>query len=62
MKAMSSGRGRVTAMPEKKHESNQIDKFRDLARELECDEDEARFDERLKKIATAPRAPKTPRT
>jgi hypothetical protein len=31
----------------------QLDKFRDLARELECDEDEAAFDERLKKMAKA---------
>lgn len=31
----------------------QSDKFRDLARELECDEDETAFDERLRKIATA---------
>jgi hypothetical protein len=35
----------------------QINKFRDLARELECDEDEPAFDERLKKLAKA-RAPK----
>jgi len=34
----------------------QIDKFRDLARELECDEDEAAFDERLKQIAPTPKA------
>ena len=34
----------------------QIDKFRDAARELETDDDEARFDERLKKLAKA--APK----
>jgi hypothetical protein len=34
----------------------QADKFRDLARELECDEDEDAFDERLKKLATAPKA------
>lgn len=31
----------------------QIDKFRDLARQLETDDDEARFDERLKKLAKA---------
>lgn len=30
-----------------------IDKFRDLARKLETDDDEAHFDERLKKLATA---------
>ena len=43
-------------MPEKP--KPQIDKFRDLARELETDDDEARFDERLKRLATAPREPK----
>ena len=35
----------------------QLDKFKDLARELECDDDEAPFDERLKKLATAPVEP-----
>ena len=29
----------------------QIDKFRDLARELECDEGEEAFDEALRRIA-----------
>jgi hypothetical protein len=29
---------------------SQIDKFIDAARELECDEDEARFDERVRKL------------
>ncbi len=29
----------------------QSDKFKDLARELECDEDEGKWDERLKKVA-----------
>lgn len=32
----------------------QADKFRDLARELECDEDEARFEETVRKVAKAP--------
>lgn len=32
-------------------ESTQSDKFKALARELEADEDEARWDERLKKVA-----------
>jgi hypothetical protein len=32
----------------------QIDKFKDLARELETDESEDRFDERLRKIAKSP--------
>jgi len=31
----------------------QIDKFRDAARKLETDGEEARFDERLKKLAKA---------
>lgn len=29
----------------------QSDKFKEAARELECDEDEARWEERLKKLA-----------
>lgn len=33
----------------------QPDKFRDLARELEADEDEAAFEAKLKKVARAPR-------
>lgn len=33
----------------------QADKFRDLARELECDEDEAAFEDRVRKVATAPK-------
>ena len=37
----------------------QADKFRDLARELECDEDEDAFKAAVRKIAKAPRAPKT---
>lgn len=31
----------------------QLDKFKEAARELEADEDEARWDERLKKVAKA---------
>ncbi len=30
---------------------SQADKFRDLARELECDEDEKAFEEKVKRIA-----------
>lgn len=33
----------------------QPDKFRDLARELECDEDEAVFEARLRKVVTPPK-------
>lgn len=28
----------------------QLDKFKEAARELECDDDERRFDERMKKL------------
>ena len=42
-------------MPEPK--KSQTDKFKDAAREAECDEDEARWDERLKKVAKAKPAP-----
>lgn len=31
-------------------ESSQIDKFKEAARDLECDDDEERFDERVKKL------------
>lgn len=41
-------------------EPTQSDKFKELARELECDEDEAHWEERLRKVATKPaRTPKT---
>ena len=36
---------------------SQAERFKQLARELECDEDEARWDERLKRIAKAKAAP-----
>lgn len=29
---------------------SQLDKFKQAARELECDEDESRFDERVRKL------------
>lgn len=32
-------------------ETPQIDKFKDAARELECDDDEQRFRERLERLA-----------
>ena len=35
----------------------QLDKFRDLARELEADEDPARFEETVRKIAPKDRKP-----
>ena len=38
----------------------QLDKFRDLARELECDEDEAKFEETVKRVAKPQPAPQPP--
>lgn len=38
-------------MAETKSEPGQIDKFRDLARELEADESEEHFEETVRKIA-----------
>lgn len=35
----------------RKDGKSQLDKFKHAAREHECDEDEARWDERLKKVA-----------
>lgn len=35
-------------------EKSQVDKFREAARQLETDDDEKRFDERLGKVAKAP--------
>lgn len=35
----------------------QIRAFQDAARELECDDDSERFDERVRKLATAPKRP-----
>ena len=36
-----------------KAEKSQLDKFRDAARDLECDDDEQRFKDRLGKLAKA---------
>lgn len=35
-----------------------MDRFRDLARDLECEDDEEAFREKFKKVATARRPPK----
>ena len=48
----------MATKPEPPEPDSQIQKFRALAREIECDDDEAAFDERLRKIATAPKASK----
>lgn len=42
--------------------ADQSDKFKQLARELECDEDEARWDERLKKVAAQKPEPDKPKS
>jgi len=39
-------------------DETQIDRFKALARELGCDEDEAVFDAAVKKVAEAPHQPK----
>lgn len=38
--------------------SDQAQKFKELARELECDEDEAAFEEKVRRVATAPKPEK----
>ena len=41
-------------MTESTPPKSQLDKFKEAARELECDDDEKRFKERLGKLAKAP--------
>jgi len=47
----------MTDVPEKSQP--QADKFRDLARQLECDDDEEAFKAKLRQIAKVPRGEKT---
>lgn len=44
--------------PPKSQNSSPAPTFEELARQLECDDDEARFDANLKKLAKAPPKPK----
>lgn len=45
---------------DKKDQASQIDRFRDLARELGCDESEERFNAALKNVGqTTPSSPPT---
>lgn len=37
-----------------KPQPGQLSKFRDMARELECDEDEAAFEAKVRTVANAP--------
>jgi hypothetical protein len=46
--------------PKPEEREDQLRAFQQAARDLECDDDAERFDERLKKLATAPREPKPP--
>lgn len=48
--------------PPKRHESTQIEKFKQAAREVETDDREEAFDAKLKKIATASPGQGTPTT
>lgn len=41
-------------------DKSQLDKFKEAARELEADEDEARWEARLKKVAKYKPAPEKP--
>lgn len=50
MRKTKTDRGSLGGMSEPP--KPQLDKFRDLARQLETDEDPAHFEETLKKIAT----------
>ena len=40
----------IRKVPDLPDQPTQLDKFKEAARELETDDDEARFDERLRKI------------
>lgn len=41
-------------------DKSQSDKFKEAARELECDEDEKAWEDRLRKVASQKPAPETP--
>lgn len=44
----------------KPQDNEQLEKFKQAAREIEADEDEARWDERLKKVVKAKPKPEKP--
>jgi hypothetical protein len=48
----------MTQRSKKPLAETQVNKFREQAKALGCDEDEAAFEERLRKIAKAPVKPK----
>ena len=41
-------------------EQTQLDKFKEAARDLECDDDEKRFNDRMKKLLKRKPAPEKP--
>ena len=47
-------------MPKPRESASQVDRFKQAARELEADESEKRFDERLAKIARQKPSPEKP--
>ena len=47
-------------MGDRSIEPSQLDKFKEAARQLECDDDEARFDERVRKLVKHKRVPEQP--
>lgn len=47
---VSKCRIRLEIMPDSNHYKAQLDKFKEAARQLETSDDEARFDERVKKL------------
>lgn len=49
------------AAKREKAPTTQVEKFRDLARELECDEDEEAFKAKVQKIARAPKPATKPK-
>lgn len=44
----------------KRGATDQRTKFEELARDLECDEDEERFEEQVRRVATTPKPVKPP--
>ena len=48
--------------PQNPDERSQPDKFRDLAEKLDCNEDEARFEDQVRKVATSGPSPESPPT
>lgn len=49
-----------TTKSSRKPAAGQVDRFRKVARELETDEDEAAFEDKLKRLAKAKPKEKTP--